>query len=132
MSEKRTITGRISRHCEIDSHYYGRRRYFENPPPPDQRLLCNIDYAQLELRIIAAGQEIAGLAKEEMMGQDQEGTEVTCVDCKEVFTVSKGEEDFLRGRFGDDFAMPKRCKPCRKTNKERKSQRDGKKRSRTK
>jgi len=56
---------------------------------------------------------------------EQEGTEVTCVDCKQTFVVSQGEENFLRGKFGDDFAMPKRCKPCRQAKKERNENRNG-------
>lgn len=58
----------------------------------------------------------------------EEGTEVTCADCKQPFIVTKGEEDFLRGKFGDDFAMPKRCKPCRQAKKERNDQRNGRRR----
>lgn len=67
--------------------------------------------------------------KEEMLREPEEeqGTEVICVDCKKPFIVAEGEERFLREKFGDDFSMPKRCKPCRQANKERKAQGGNKK-----
>lgn len=53
----------------------------------------------------------------------EEGTQVTCADCNETFTVTPGEVNFLKERFGDDFNMPKRCKPCRQIKKQQKQQR---------
>jgi hypothetical protein len=49
---------------------------------------------------------------------------LVCVDCKQDFEFTDGEEQFFREKFGDDFQVPKRCKPCRQANKERKQQRD--------
>jgi ssDNA-binding Zn-finger/Zn-ribbon topoisomerase 1 len=51
---------------------------------------------------------------------EEEGTTVSCPDCNQDFVVSPGEIKFLKERFGADFAMPKRCKPCREANKQRK------------
>lgn len=108
---------------------FGRRRVLicSDKPPPDQRFVCNIDFEQLELRLLAAC-AVAGCPTTERMRMSEEGTEVTCADCKQPFIVTKGEEDFLRGKFGDDFAMPKRCKPCRQAKKERNDQRNGRRR----
>ena len=64
--------------------------------------------------------------KEQMLKEPEEqGTTVECKDCKESFVVSEGEEKFLREKFGPDFAMPVRCKPCREANKQKKAQRNG-------
>lgn len=69
-----------------------------------------VDYAQLELRVLAFYE---GKMEQQM---------VECIGCREEFEVTQGEIDFLKEKFGDDFAMPRRCKPCRKANKERKKQ----------
>lgn len=42
---------------------------------------------------------------------------ITCIGCGEDFTFTEGEQGFLRGKFGSDFAPPKRCKSCRKLKK---------------
>lgn len=55
--------------------------------------------------------------------QEEQGTTVECKDCKQPFLVSDGEIRFLQEKFGDDFAMPVRCKPCREENKKRKAER---------
>jgi hypothetical protein len=59
---------------------------------------------------------------------EEQGTEVKCKDCKQPFIVSEGEERFLREKFGNDFSMPARCKPCREANKKRKAEGGAKKR----
>ena len=68
-------------------------------------------------------EQLAVDRKNQMLKKPEEqGTEVECKDCKQTFIVSEGEEKFLREKFGDDFAWPVRCKPCREANKKRKAQ----------
>jgi hypothetical protein len=124
-----TITGRILRPDDIDFHDFPPRtqlgRDLRAVVVKSKKMgigdtpIFNIDFEQLELRILASWAN----AKEEPM--PEEGTEVQCVDCPKKFIVSPGEEKSLRKRFGDDFAMPKRCKPCRLVNKERKENKRG-------
>jgi len=35
---------------------------------------------------------------------------IECMDCKNEFTLNKGEQDFYKSK---GFEMPKRCKACR-------------------
>ena len=53
------------------------------------------------------------------------GKMLKCVDCKEDFEFTEGEEAFFKEKFGDDFKPPKRCKPCRKANKQKRDSQDG-------
>lgn len=48
-------------------------------------------------------------------------TEIQCAeqDCETMFTMSEGEENWLREKFGDNFSPPTRCKPCRAKKKAR-------------
>jgi hypothetical protein len=39
--------------------------------------------------------------------------QIECVDCGDEFTFTEGEQKFFQAKFGNDFAPPKRCKPCR-------------------
>jgi hypothetical protein len=48
-----------------------------------------------------------------------------CKDCKQMFEITQGELDFLRQTFGNDFAEPVRCKPCRDAKKAAKAQNGG-------
>ena len=48
---------------------------------------------------------------------------IKCVDCKEDFTFTEGEQSFFQEKFGDDFVPPKRCKACRKARKEKNNDR---------
>jgi len=119
-------TGRIPRELTDPVLYYdplGRRRtMFHSSKKVDPDLVLNIDYEQLELRLLASCAAAAGATTEEGPMSQEEGTTVTCPDCNQDFVVSPGEIKFLQERFGDDFAMPKRCKPCREENKKRKQQ----------
>lgn len=45
---------------------------------------------------------------------------IECIDCGKEFTVTQGEAAFLREKFGKNFSMPRRCKPCRQSRKEKK------------
>lgn len=51
--------------------------------------------------------------------QQFEDVTKTCKECGETFTVSAGEQQWLYEKFGDEFNVPVRCKPCRKLKKER-------------
>lgn len=55
------------------------------------------------------------------MYQNQQFKDVpkVCKDCGESFTVFAGEQQWLWEKFGDEFNIPVRCKPCRKLKKER-------------
>lgn len=55
------------------------------------------------------------------MPNEREFHDITkdCKDCGEPFTVEAGEQRWLYEKFGDDFNVPVRCKPCRKLKKER-------------
>lgn len=52
-------------------------------------------------------------------GQQFEDASKKCKDCGGVFTVTSGEQEWLYEKFGADFSVPVRCKPCRKLKKER-------------
>jgi hypothetical protein len=124
-----TITGRNLRPADFDFHHLPPRTQLgrdlravvikSRKMGMGDRPIFNIDFAQLELRLLSH------LVANEEGPMSEEGTEVQCADCKQPFMVSPGEEKFLRERFGDDFAMPKRCKPCREANKERKKNKRG-------
>jgi hypothetical protein len=45
---------------------------------------------------------------------------LACVDCQDSFTWTAGEQKFYEEQR---FTQPKRCKPCRKANKDRKGDR---------
>lgn len=57
-----------------------------------------------------------------------ESKELTCATCGEPFLFTVGEEQFLREKFGDDFAPPRHCKPCRQRRKESQGQRQPRRR----
>lgn len=42
--------------------------------------------------------------------------------CGQEFVVEDGEIAFLQSRFGADFKLPVRCKPCRAAKKQRMGQ----------
>jgi hypothetical protein len=44
-----------------------------------------------------------------------------CKGCGETFTVTAGEQKWLYEKFGNDFKVPVRCRPCRE---QRKAQRE--------
>ena len=48
---------------------------------------------------------------------------ITCVDCKEDFTFSAGEQEFFREKGLND--TPKRCKECRQAKRARNAERSG-------
>lgn len=56
-----------------------------------------------------------------------EDRELTCVDCKQTFTFTAGEQQFFSEKGLSD---PKRCKPCRQAKKERNQADNGPKRTR--
>lgn len=41
---------------------------------------------------------------------------LTCIDCKEDFRFSEGEQEFYQSK---GFQKPKRCEDCRKKKKEK-------------
>jgi hypothetical protein len=43
--------------------------------------------------------------------------QLTCEDCSSSFTWTAGEQEFYDSR---GFTPPKRCKPCRERNKDKK------------
>jgi len=43
--------------------------------------------------------------------------ELECKDCGDQFTFSAGEQEFFADKFGKDYNIPKRCKPCRAVKK---------------
>lgn len=45
---------------------------------------------------------------------------ITCVDCKEDFTFTGGEQEFYQKK---GFSDPKRCKDCRERKKAQKENR---------
>ena len=42
-----------------------------------------------------------------------------CIDCKNEFTISAGEQEFYKQK---GFDLPKRCKECRLKKKQQRSQ----------
>lgn len=47
-----------------------------------------------------------------------ENIERVCKDCKTSFVVEAGEQRWLHEKFGEEFNVPVRCRPCRKLRKE--------------
>ena len=58
---------------------------------------------------------------EELSRDDFEPRDLQCVDCKEPFIFTPGEQAFYATR---QFSDPKRCKPCRDINKAKKEERN--------
>lgn len=46
---------------------------------------------------------------------------IECSDCGEQFVHTAGEQAFMREKFGENYAPPKRCKVCRRKRKELKN-----------
>ena len=44
---------------------------------------------------------------------------IECVDCKEDFVFTTGEQEFFKDKIGPNYNVPKRCKPCRQAKKQR-------------
>lgn len=47
-----------------------------------------------------------------------------CIECKQSFEITKGEQQWLQDKFGDSYSKPKRCKKCRLVKKGRHAVRD--------
>jgi len=42
-------------------------------------------------------------------------------DCGRNFAIPISEQEFLKKQFGDNFALPRRCKDCRRQRKAEKA-----------
>jgi NAD-dependent SIR2 family protein deacetylase len=45
---------------------------------------------------------------------------IECVDCGEEFVHDEGEQKWMRDKWGEEYAKPKRCPRCRKVKREAK------------
>lgn len=50
------------------------------------------------------------------MPEVTEDIEITC-ECGTTFVFTVKDADFYRRTFGENFSIPKRCKPCREARK---------------
>jgi hypothetical protein len=84
-------------------------------------LICDLDDNGLPLKDVEQGETHDGCPLRSGPVQFQlskQGSQwKTCRDCHEQFEVSKGEIEFLRRQFGENFGMPTRCLPCRRARK---------------